>query len=96
MTEERRYYRLGVFVFVSLVVVFGVLFLLGGRSLFQSTFVFETYFKDSVAGLEVGSPVRFRGVHLGQVSAVLPAFTEYEWDVPVRSEEHTSELQSRP
>jgi len=82
MTEERRYYRLGVFVFVSLVVLFGVLFLLGGRSLFQSTLVFETYFSDSVAGLEVGSPVRFRGVSFGQVSAIQPSFTEYEWDVP--------------
>jgi ABC-type transporter Mla subunit MlaD len=83
MTEERGYYRLGVFVFVSLVVLFGALFLLGGRSLFQSTFVFETYFNDSVAGLEVGSPVRFRGVSFGQVSAIQPSFTEYEWDVPV-------------
>jgi ABC-type transporter Mla subunit MlaD len=83
MTEERRYYRLGVFVFVALAALFGVLFLLGGRSLFQSTFTFETYFNDSVAGLEVGSPVRFRGVNLGQVSAILPSFTEYEWDVPV-------------
>src|SRR6267154_4937750 len=83
MTEERRYYRLGVFVFVSLVVLFGVLFLLGGRSLFQPTYTFETYFNDSVAGLEIGSPVRFRGVPLGQVTAILPASLEYERDVSV-------------
>jgi len=82
MTEETKYRRLGVFVFVALALLFGILFLLGGRSLFQPTLVFETYFNDSVAGLDVGSPVRFRGVPLGQVSEILPSWTEYEWDVP--------------
>jgi len=83
MTEETRYRRLGVFVFAALALIVGVLFLLGGRSLFQPTYTFETYFNDSVAGLEVGSPVRFRGVPLGQVSEILPSSTAYEWDVPV-------------
>jgi phospholipid/cholesterol/gamma-HCH transport system substrate-binding protein/paraquat-inducible protein B len=82
MTEETRYRRLGVFVFAALALIVGILFLLGGRSLFQPTFTFETYFNDSVAGLEVGAPVRFRGVPLGQVTEILPSSTEYEWDVP--------------
>src|SRR5262249_4863115 len=83
MTEEARYRRLGVFVFVALALSIGVLFLLGGRSLFQPTFVFETYFNDSVAGLEIGAPVRFRGVPLGQVTEILPSSMEYEAHVPV-------------
>jgi ABC-type transporter Mla subunit MlaD len=83
MAEEARYRRLGVFVFAALALLVGVLFLLGGRSLFQSTYTFETYFNDSVAGLEIGSPVRFRGVPLGQVTEVLPSWLEYEWDAPV-------------
>jgi ABC-type transport system involved in resistance to organic solvents, periplasmic component len=83
MTEEIRYRRLGVFVLAALVLLFGILFLLGGRSLFRPTYTFETYFNDSVAGLEVGSPVRFRGVPLGQVTEILPSSIEYEWDVPV-------------
>jgi phospholipid/cholesterol/gamma-HCH transport system substrate-binding protein/paraquat-inducible protein B len=82
MSEETRYRRLGVFVFVALALMFGVLFLLGGRSLFQPTLVFETYFNESIAGLDVGAPVRFRGVSLGQVSEIVPSWTEYEWDVP--------------
>jgi ABC-type transporter Mla subunit MlaD len=83
MAEEARYRRLGVFVFAALALLVGVLFLLGGRSLFQPTYTFETYFNDSVAGLEIGSPVRFRGVPLGQVTEVLPSSIEYEWDAPV-------------
>jgi ABC-type transporter Mla subunit MlaD len=82
MSEETRYRRLGVFVFVALSLCGAALFLLGGRSLLQPTLTFETYFNESVAGLEVGSPVRLRGVPLGQVTEILPASTEYEWDVP--------------
>ena len=82
MTEETRYRRLGVFVFAALALIVGVLFLLGGRALFQSTFTFETYFNDSIAGLQVGSPLRFRGVPLGQVTEILPSWTEYEWQAP--------------
>ena len=59
------------------------LFLLGGRSLFQPTFTFETYFNESVAGLELGAPVRFRGVPLGQVTAILTSAATYERDVPL-------------
>ena len=55
MAEEARYRRLGVFVFAALALLVGVLFLLGGRSLFQPTYTFETYFNDSVAG-RLGTP----------------------------------------
>jgi phospholipid/cholesterol/gamma-HCH transport system substrate-binding protein/paraquat-inducible protein B len=62
-------------------VVIAVLFLLGGRKLFQPTFTFETYFEESVAGLEIGAPVRFRGVPLGQVSEILTSSAAYEGQV---------------
>ena len=51
MNDKQHYLRLGLFVTVSLVILFCVLFLLGGRSLFQPTLIVETYFNDSVAGL---------------------------------------------
>ena len=51
MAEETRYRRLGVFVFVALSLCGAILFLLGGRSLLQPTLTFETYFKESIAGL---------------------------------------------
>jgi len=85
MEEGTRYVRLGMFVVVSLCVLTAVLFLLGGRKLFQPAFEFETYFNESVSGLELGAPVRFRGVPLGQVSEILTSAATYERDAPLDS-----------
>jgi ABC-type transporter Mla subunit MlaD len=82
MDEHKRYFRLGLFVFASVTIVAGMLFLLGGRALFAPTMMFETYFNVSVAGLDVGSPVRFRGVPLGQVTDIGLSTDEYESQVP--------------
>lgn len=83
MEDSKRYHRLGLFVVVTVLIVAVVLFILGGRSLFQPKFTFETYFSQSVAGLEIGSPVRLRGVPLGQVSEIVTSSALYEKDVPI-------------
>ena len=83
MDEKRYYTRLGLFVVASVVLLCALLFILGGRSLFQPTSIVETYFDDSVAGLDVGAPMRFRGVPLGQVSFIGMSTVLYEQDVPV-------------
>ncbi|NEX19631.1 MCE family protein [Thiorhodococcus mannitoliphagus] len=83
MDEGRGHFRLGFFVVVSLTTLVAILLALGGRSLFQPRFVFETYFDGSVAGLEIGAPVQFRGVPLGQISAIAGSGAIYEQDVPV-------------
>jgi len=81
--ERKRYYRVGVFVVVTLAALAVLLFVLGGRRLFEPTYTFETYFDGSVAGLDVGAPLRFRGVTLGQVSEILISGAEYERDIPL-------------
>jgi ABC-type transporter Mla subunit MlaD len=83
MDEGKRHYRLGLFVVVSVIALATFLFVLGGRKLFQPTYTFETYFAESVAGLEIGAPLRFRGVPLGQVSEILTSGAGYERDVPL-------------
>ena len=83
MDEGKRYYRLGLFVVVSILALAVLLFVLGGRKLFQPTYTFETYFAESVAGLEIGSPLRYRGVPLGEVSEILDSAAAYERDVPL-------------
>ena len=83
MDEGKRHYRLGLFMVVSVTALAVLLFLLGGRKLFQPTYTFETYFAESVAGLEVGAPLRYRGVPLGEVAEIVDSAAEYERDVPL-------------
>jgi ABC-type transporter Mla subunit MlaD len=83
MEEAKRYGRLGAFVVASVCILVTAVFLLGGRRWFQPTFKFETYFDQSVAGLDVGAPVRFRGVPLGHVAAILTSAATYEQSVPL-------------
>ena len=83
MDEGQNYRRLGLFVLVTLALVAGILFVVGGRSLFQPTFTLETYFDESVAGLEIGAPVNFRGVPLGHVTEIVTAAALYQRDVPL-------------
>lgn len=78
MAEKQNHYRLGVFVLVTVCLVAAIMFVLGGRSLFQPTFTFETYFSSSVTGLEIGAPVNFRGVKLGTVSEIVTSAAAYE------------------
>ncbi len=85
MEDSRRYGRLGAFVVASICILATGVILLGGRKWFQPTFMFETYFNQSVAGLDVGAPVRFRGVPLGRVAAILTSAATYEQSVPLEA-----------
>jgi paraquat-inducible protein B len=67
---EARYFRVGLFVFMGMLAIVAAIIALGGRRLFADPLMFETYFEESVQGLEVGSAVMFRGVPLGTVSGI--------------------------
>jgi paraquat-inducible protein B len=73
-----NYFKLGLFVIASGATLLLMMFLLGGRSLLQPKYVVETYFNESVSGLAVGSPVKFRGVPVGQVSEISISSNRYE------------------
>jgi len=63
-----NYFRLGVFVLSAIGVLIAIILIFGGGRFFKPSFTVETYVKQSVTGLDVGAPVRFRGVRLGQVT----------------------------
>jgi paraquat-inducible protein B len=60
----------GSFVVGALVLAVIGIILFGGRHLFTRTTRVVVVFAGSVAGLDVGSPVTFRGVRVGKVSAI--------------------------
>jgi ABC-type transporter Mla subunit MlaD len=77
MNEEPRYFQIGLFVVVGLLLLAGVLITFGAGRLFEPRINFETYLSSSVSGIDVGSPVRFRGVTIGKVTQVTFVFNEY-------------------
>jgi paraquat-inducible protein B len=78
MSAEARYFRVGLFVLGGVVAAAAVAIVLGGGALFEQKIMFETYLDESVQGLEIGSPVRLRGVKLGSVSQISLVSEAYE------------------
>jgi paraquat-inducible protein B len=78
MAQSRGLYlRVGVLVVVALVLTVGfVLFFTSGRFGARST-TYETYLRESVQGLDIGSPVRYRGVAVGRVAEIGLVAAEY-------------------
>lgn len=66
--SEARYFRVGLFVLGGIALAVATVVVIGGGLLFRRPVVIETVFDESVQGLDVGAPVKLRGVKLGSVS----------------------------
>ena len=80
--NSAQYYRLGIFVLIGAAALVALVLVFGARNLFSKTMTVETYIKESVQGLDVGAPVRFRGVRIGQVKMINLSGQIYEDDIP--------------
>ncbi|GHD55428.1 MlaD family protein [Jeongeupia chitinilytica] len=70
MTPRQSHIRLGLFVTLALALTLVLLIAFGAGRWFSNAPVMETYFNESVKGLDVGSTVRYRGVAIGEVSKI--------------------------
>jgi paraquat-inducible protein B len=70
MPAPTNHWKLGLFVVVGSVVGIGSIAALGARSFEKETVSYQSFFDESVQGLDVGSPVKFRGVTVGSVSVI--------------------------
>ncbi len=70
MSTPTNHWKLGLFVVVGICACVATVIFFGGRSLKKETVAYKTYFDESVQGLELGSPVKFRGVSIGNVSDI--------------------------
>ncbi len=76
--NEAHYFRVGVFVLAGIVVSVATVVFVGGGRLFDRPVVIETVFEESVQGLDVGAPVKLRGVRLGSVRWIGFVGDEYQ------------------
>lgn len=75
--QSWSYFKIGLFVISGIVIaVIGVI-ALGVGSIFQKQVLVETYIDESVQGLDIGSPVKFRGVQVGKVEQITLTSVEY-------------------
>src|SRR4051812_4168906 len=70
MSTPTNHWKLGLFVVVGIGLAMCTIVFLGAQSLKKHGVDYKTYFDESVQGLEIGSPIKFRGVTIGNVSDI--------------------------
>ena len=68
MAIEKSYTRLGLFLVIAIVVVLATALLFVRRMRSREVIELVTYTQENVAGLDISSAVRYRGVPVGRVS----------------------------
>jgi paraquat-inducible protein B len=71
MSRKANPTLIGSFVLGGVVIAVIAVVVLGSGRLFRETGTFISFFDASVVGLQTGSPVRFRGIPIGQVTEIL-------------------------
>jgi ABC-type transporter Mla subunit MlaD len=69
---------LGSFVIAGTVLMLASIVFFASTQLGRDAVAMETYFTESVTGLDVGSPVRFRGVKVGEVRRISEVAEKYD------------------
>lgn len=77
MSMPPNRFKIGLFVIIGIGCLIAGLFAFGARSYFQQERIFETYVPGEVQGLNVGSPVKLRGVTIGKVTYIGFVWNEY-------------------
>ncbi|MBF0530747.1 MAG: MCE family protein [Deltaproteobacteria bacterium] len=77
MSHKTNFFKIGLFVISGIIVALVIVVILGAGTLFRKQLLSETYFDESIQGLDVGSAVKYRGMLIGRVKLVAPVATLY-------------------
>jgi ABC-type transporter Mla subunit MlaD len=78
MNENKaNYAKIGFFVLTGAALIVVVIGIAGARVFNKKVTFAETYFAESVTGLDLGSPVKYRGVPVGEVKRIGFVYSEY-------------------
>ena len=80
--QRASYFRLGLFTLGAIVIAVAFVVAFGAGQWFRPKQHIETYFDESVQGIDVGTAIKYRGVTVGQVSKIGFTYTVYEQDKP--------------
>jgi len=78
MTRKTNYFKLGLFVILAFALAAAMLIALGAGRFFKTETLAETYFNESVQGLDVGSDVKYKGVKIGSVKSITTPTKVYD------------------
>ncbi len=81
MSENVSYFKVGLFVAFGLALLVGAVIILGAGLFSGKGVMMETYLDESVQGLDLGAPIKYRGVQLGTVSQL--GFVNNFYDIPI-------------
>ena len=82
MSGRGAFLRVGLLVLVGIGAIVGLVLFLSGNT-FSNGVELETYFHESVEGLDVGAPVNYLGVTLGRVTDIGLVTAEYGRGLPI-------------
>jgi len=78
MNENKaNYAKIGFFVLTGFALILLVIGIAGARVFNRKVMLAETYFTESVTGLDLGSPVKYRGVPVGEIKRIGFVYSEY-------------------
>ena len=77
MSQKANYFKIGLFVISAVGLFLAGIIILSVGILSKQSLIMETYLDGSVQGLDVGSPIKLRGVKIGQVEDILLADAIY-------------------
>jgi ABC-type transporter Mla subunit MlaD len=83
MSLKANYFKLGLFVIGAVVSAAALVIIIGSGRAFQTKITIETYFNESVQGLDIGSKVKYRGVVIGEVTRISFTYVKYQQDKPM-------------
>jgi len=78
MTQKTNYFKLGLFVILAFALTAAMLIALGAGQFLRTEPLAETYFNESVQGLDIGSEVKYKGVKIGAVKSITTPTKVYD------------------
>jgi phospholipid/cholesterol/gamma-HCH transport system substrate-binding protein len=92
MSNGAHHFKLGLFVVIAGILLFASLVTLGAGSFLEKKTLVETFFDEAVSGLDVGAPIKYRGVTIGRVNSIGFARAKYGSQI----QENTRRLKTSP